>query len=103
MEGVAVLSMEGVAVFFVLGGLLLGRWWWIACPLALTLPIVTWFALYDLTDRDLYGDGPIDNSAFWISAALVSIAAGLAGVGLHHLLRLVLSRSRSVRRLDRSR
>ncbi len=87
--------MEGVVfVFFVLG-LLLGRWWWIATPLVLTLPIVVWFALHDLTDGELYGDGPIESTTFWVIGAVASSVGGLAGVGLHQLALRV---SRGIRR-----
>ena len=87
--------MEGVAVLFLLGGILLGRWWWIATPLALTLPIVTWLALYEVTDGALYGDGPIDGTTFWILAAAVSAAAALAGIGLHQAAILLARRGKT--------
>ena len=84
--------MEGIAALFLIGGLILGRWWWIAVPLALTVPIITWLVVYDATDAELYGDGPIEDTAVWIAAAIVSAVAGLAGVALHQLL-LRLARS----------
>ena len=95
--------MEGIAVLFLIGGLILGRWSWIAVPLALTLPIITWLVVYDATDAALYGDGPIEGTAFWIVAAIVSAVAGLAGVALHQLLlRLVRRAMPASRRVSRS-
>jgi hypothetical protein len=68
-------------------------WWWIATPLVITLPIVVWFALDDLTDGELYGDGSLESTTFWVVGAVASAVAGLAGVGLHQAaLRLSLAR-----------
>lgn len=75
-------------MLFFLIGLVLGRWWWVATPLVLTVPIVLWLATYELTDAEPYGDGPIENTAFWVVAGAVTVAGGLMGIGVHRLLRL---------------
>ena len=73
-------------MLFLIGGLVLGRWWSIAVPLVLALSIITWLVVYEVTDAELYGDGPIEGAAFWIVAAVVSAVAGLTGVAVHQLL-----------------
>ena len=79
------MRMEAIAVAFFVFGLLLGRWWSVATPLALTLPAAVWLAVHELTDAELFGDAPITATSFWIVTALLSVGTGLLGIAVHQL------------------